>query len=311
MATYTVKRLGYSLITLVFVSFAVFFLIHLIPGDPARVLLGVRATDESVRNIRHALGLDASLLTQYGRFLGNLLHGDLGTSIRFQTSVFNLTIEHLLPTLFLIGYSVLISLAVAFPIGTIAALRREKAADHVIRIGVITAIAIPAFWIGTLLIIVFSLKWSLLPASGYGSTFGEHVKSLLLPAITLSLWQTGLLIRNLRSAVIDVLQLPYVDFARLRGLPPGVVLRRHVLRNSLASTVTIVGVNIGFLLAGAVVVENVFTIPGTGSLLVDAVFSRDYAIVQGVTLVYAVLVIGINLLTDLTYPLLDPRVRLS
>ena len=311
MATYTVKRLGYSLITLVFVSFAVFFLIHLIPGDPARVLLGVRATDESVRNIRHALGLDASLLTQYGRFLGNLLHGDLGTSIRFQTSVFNLTIEHLLPTLFLIGYSVLISLAVAFPIGTIAALRREKAADHVIRIGVITAIAIPAFWIGTLLIIVFSLKWSLLPASGYGSTFGEHVKSLLLPAITLSLWQTGLLIRNLRSAVIDVLQLPYVDFARLRGLPPGVVLRRHVLRNSLASTVTIVGVNIGFLLAGAVVVENVFTIPGTGSLLVDTVFSRDYAIVQGVTLVYAVLVIGINLLTDLTYPLLDPRVRLS
>lgn len=311
MAIYAAKRLGYSLITLAIVSLAVFFLIHLIPGDPARVLLGVRATDQTVAAVRHSLGLDQSLLTQYRIFLVNLLHADLGTSIRYQTPVFSLTLEHLLPTLLLIGYSALISIAVAFPIGTIAALRREKATDHVIRIGVVTAIAIPAFWIGTILIIVFSLKLRILPASGYGNGFLEHVKSLFLPAVTLSLWQSGLLIRNLRSSVIDVLRLPYVDFARLRGLPPAVVLRRHVLRTSLASTITIIGVNVGFLLAGAVVVENVFTIPGTGSLLVDSVFSRDYAVVQGVTLVYAVLVIAINLVTDLTYPLLDPRVRLA
>jgi peptide/nickel transport system permease protein len=311
MAVYTAKRLGYSLVTLVLVSFAVFFLIHLIPGDPARILLGLRATPDSVRRLRHELGLDRSLLTQYRIFMDSLFHGDLGTSIRYQAPVMRLALDRLPATLFLISYSAVISLAVAVPLGTVAALRREKLTDHAVRIGVLVAIDIPAFWVGTLFIIVFSLKFGFFPASGYGSTFTSHLSSLFLPALTLSLWQAGVLTRNLRSAVIDVVRLPYVDFARLRGLREETVLRRHVLRTSLASTVTIIGVNVGFLLAGAVVVENVFSIPGSGSLLVDSVFSRDYAVVQGITLLYAVLVIVINLATDLTYPLLDPRVRLQ
>lgn len=311
MAIYTVKRLGYSLLTLVFVSFAVFFLIHLIPGDPAEILLGLRATPQAVHELRHTLGLDRSLFTQYGIFMRNLFGGDLGTSTRYQSPTLSLILGRLPATLFLIAYSALISLAIAFPLGTLAALRREKLTDHAVRIGVLVAIAIPAFWIGTIFILMFSLKLGWFPASGYGTSFVEHLSSLFLPALTLSLWQAGLLTRNLRSSVIDVVRLPYVDFARLRGLRGMTVLRRHILRTSLGSTVTILGVNVGFLLAGAVVVENVFSIPGAGSLLVDSVFSRDYTVVQGTTLIFAVLVIGINLATDLMYPILDPRVRLQ
>jgi len=311
MGIYTCKRLGYSLLTLLFVSFAVFFLIHLIPGDPAEILLGLRATPESIHALRHALGLDRSLPTQYAIFMRNLFEGDLGTSTRYQSATLPLILDRLPATVFLIVYSALISLAIAFPLGTIAALRREKLTDHAVRVGVLVAIAIPAFWIGTIFILVFSLKFAWFPASGYGTTFVEHLRYLFLPALTLSLWQAGLLTRNLRSSVIDVVRLPYVDFARLRGLRGTTVLRRHVLRTSLGSTVTILGVNVGFLLAGAVVVENVFSIAGAGSLLVDSVFSRDYTVVQGTTLIFAVLVIGINLATDLLYPILDPRVRLQ
>jgi peptide/nickel transport system permease protein len=311
MAAYTIKRLGYSLLTLALVSVAVFSLIHLIPGDPAEILLGLHSTPDSVRRLRHTLGLDQSLWTQYELFVRRLFHGDLGTSIRYDQPVFSLIMERFYATLFLIAYSAVLSLLIALPLGTIAALRREKATDHAVRIAVLVGIATPTFWIGTIFILIFSLHWHWLPASGYGADFAGHLKSLLLPALTLSLWQAGLLIRNLRSAIIDVIRLPYVDFARLRGLPERTVLRRHILRTSLASTVTIVGVNLSFLLAGAVVVENVFSIPGAGSLLIESVFSRDYAVVQGITLIFAVLVIIINLITDLTYPLLDPRVRLS
>jgi peptide/nickel transport system permease protein len=311
MAIYVAKRLGYSLITLSLVSFTVFFLIHLIPGDPARILLGLRATPASVQRLRHELGLDRSLVTQYRIFMTHLFHGDLGTSIRYETPVVGLVFERLKATVFLILYSELLTLLVAVPLGLLAALKRERLTDHAIRIVVVVAMAIPTFWIGTIFILLFSLKWQIFPSSGYGTSFREHLSSLFLPALTLSLWQAGLLIRNLRSAAIDVIRLPYVDFARIRGLKESTVLRRHILRTSLGSTVTIIGVNVGFLLAGAVIVENVFSVPGSGSLLVESVFSRDYSVVQGITLTYAVIVVLINLVTDLSYPLLDPRVALE
>ena len=243
--------------------------------------------------------------------MGNLFHGNLGTSLRYETPVFGLVFDRLRATLFLILYSEALTLLVALPLGLFAALRREKLADHTIRVVVVVAMAIPTFWIGTVFTLLFSLHWQVFPSSGYGTTFREHMSALFLPALTLSLWQAGLLIRNLRSAVIDVIRLPYVDFARMRGLRESTVLRRHVLRTSLGSTVTIIGVNVGFLLAGAVVVENVFSVPGSGSLLVESVFSRDYGVVQGITLVYAAIVVAINLVTDLMYPLLDPRVVLE
>lgn len=310
MTLYLTKRLAYSLLTLLIVSFMVFYLLHLVPGDPARIILGLRATPTSVSELRHSLGLDRSLASQYQIFMSNLFQGDLGTSIRFRTSVVGIIADRLPATLFLIVYSALMSLAIALPVGTIAAFRREKPVDHIIRVVALVAIAVPTFWIGTIFILVFSLKLGLFPSSGYGRSFVEHLSALLLPALTLTLFQAALLIRNLRSAIIDVLQLPYVDFARLKGLRPRAVLLKHVMRTSLASTITILGVNVSFLLAGAVVVENVFSVPGTGNLLVQAVFTRDYPVVQGITLTYAILVIFINLATDLVYPLLDPRVRL-
>jgi ABC-type dipeptide/oligopeptide/nickel transport system permease component len=308
---YLVRRLISSIVTLALVTVVVFSLIHLIPGDPASIILGLRATPQSVHELRHTLGLDRPLLVQYLIFLGNLVHGNLGDSVTFREPVSDLVLARLQATLFLVLYSAVISIVVAVPVAVIAALRRDKVSDYSIRLVLLVAVSLPSFWIGTLLIYQFSLKLGWFPAAGYGSNFTEHLSSLLLPAVTLSLWQFALIGRNLRSTLIDVIQLPYIDFARMKGLKPSTVLVRHVLRTSLSSTVTIIGINISFLVAGAVVVENVFSIPGSGQLLVNAVFARDYPVVQGVTLVYAVLVILINLATDLMYPVLDPRAVLE
>jgi peptide/nickel transport system permease protein len=308
---YLVRRLTSSIVTLALVTVVVFSLIHLIPGDPASIILGLRATPQSVHELRHTLGLDRPLIVQYLIFLGDLVHGNLGDSVTFREPVSDLVLARLQATLFLVAYSAVISIIVAVPVAIVAALRRDKVTDYSIRLALLVAVSLPTFWIGTLLIYQFSLKLGWFPAAGYGSGFLDHLSSLFLPAVTLSLWQFALIGRNLRSTLIDVIQLPYIDFARMKGLKPRTVLVRHVLRTSLSSTVTIIGINISFLVAGAVVVENVFSIPGSGQLLVNAVFARDYPVVQGVTLVYAVLVILINLATDLMYPVLDPRAVLE
>jgi peptide/nickel transport system permease protein len=308
---YLVRRLTSSIVTLALVTVVVFSLIHLIPGDPASIILGLRATPQSVHELRHTLGLDRPLIIQYLIFLGDLVHGNLGDSVTFREPVSDLVLARLQATLFLVTYSAVISIIVAVPVAIVAALRRDKVTDYSIRLALLVAVSLPTFWIGTLLIYQFSLKLGWFPAAGYGSGFLDHLSSLFLPAVTLSLWQFALIGRNLRSTLIDVIQLPYIDFARMKGLKPRTVLVRHVLRTSLSSTVTIIGINISFLVAGAVVVENVFSIPGSGQLLVNAVFARDYPVVQGVTLVYAVLVILINLATDLMYPVLDPRAVLE
>ncbi len=308
---YLANRLIASAVTLLLVTFAVFFLIHLIPGDPATVILGERATPSSVAALRQTLGLNQSLLVQYRIFMVGLVHANLGDSSTYREPVVSLVGDRFLTTLFLVVYSALMSLIVAVPAALIAALRREKPIDYVIRLLFLVAVALPSFWIGTLFIYEFSLKLGLFPVAGYGNNFGEHLSSLFLPALTLALWQWALLGRNLRSALIDVLQLPYVDFARMKGLNGRTVLVRHVLRTALGSTVTILGINLSYLIAGAVVVENVFSIPGSGQLLVSSVFARDYPVVQGVTLIYAFMVILINLVTDFMYPVLDPRVSLT
>jgi peptide/nickel transport system permease protein len=308
---YLARRLISSAVTLLLVTFVVFYLIHLIPGDPAAVILGLRGTPQAIHNLRHTLGLDKSLAVQYEIFMGNLVHGNLGDSVVFREPVLDLVFARLQTTLFLVTYSAILSVVVAVPVAVAAALRRDRLTDYSIRFLFLVAVSLPSFWIGTLFIYEFSLKLGWFPAGGYGSSFGDHLSGLFLPAVTLALWQWAVLGRNLRSALVDVLQLPYVDFARMKGLKARTVLIRHVLRTSLSSTVTIIGVNVSFLVAGAVVVENVFSIPGSGQLLVNAVFSRDYPIVQGVTLVYAVLVVVINLVTDFMYPVLDPRAVLE
>lgn len=308
---YLGNRLLSSAITLLLVTFVVFYLIHLIPGDPVSAMLGEHANPTDVTNLRHALGLDKPLFGQYTFFMGNLFHGSLGDSISYRQPVVSLVLGRLQVTLFLVLYSMILSLLVSVPTALLAAVFRERVIDYVIRISFLVSVALPSFWIGTLMIYEFSLKLGWFPAAGFGSSFTDHLGSAFLPAVTLALWQWAILGRNLRSALIDVMQLPYVEFARMKGLPRRRVLLRHILRTSLSSTVTILGLNLGYLIAGSVVVENVFSVPGTGQLLISAVFSRDYPVVQGITLVYAVFVIVINLVTDFIYPTLDPRVALQ
>jgi len=308
---YIGRRTFSSLITVLLVSIVVFALVHFIPGNPAQVILGFRSTPYELGQLRQALGLDKPLLTQYVNFWSGVVHGTMGTSLIYRSPVLGLVFPRLQVTLFLVIYSAFLSVLAGLPIGTIAALQREKAIDQGIRVILLIGVAVPAFWVGTLLILVFSLKIPLFPVGGYGKGSAGHLVSLFLPAVTLALWQTALIARTLRTSVLEVVRMPYVDFARTKGLRPAEVLRRHILRNGLVSTVTIVGINVSFLLAGAVVVESVFSIPGSGSLLLQSVFARDYPVIEGITFVYAVLVILINLITDLIYPLLDPRVRLE
>ena len=311
MIGYIGRRTFSSLITVLLVSIVVFALVHFIPGNPAQVILGFRSTPYELGQLRQALGLDKPLLTQYVNFWSGVVHGTMGTSLIYRSPVLGLVFPRLQVTLFLVIYSAFLSVLAGLPIGTIAALQREKAIDQGIRVILLIGVAVPAFWVGTLLILVFSLKIPLFPVGGYGKGSAGHLVSLFLPAVTLALWQTALIARTLRTSVLEVVRMPYVDFARMKGLRPAAVLRRHILRNGLVSTVTIVGINVSFLLAGAVVVESVFSIPGSGSLLLQSVFARDYPVIEGITFVYAVLVILINLITDLIYPLLDPRVRLE
>jgi peptide/nickel transport system permease protein len=311
MATYIVKRLAYSALTVVVVLVAVFAIVHVIPGDPARILLGQRATNAAVREERAQLGLDKSLPEQFGLFVTHAVHGDFGTSITYDEPAFSLVMQRLPATLFLVAYTAILAVLVGVPLGIIAALRRNRAPDHVIGVAVLIAISIPSFWLGTLLVLTFSLHLQWLPSSGYGVGLMGHVRSLLLPALAMAPWMIAFVTRNLRGAVIDVLRLPYVDFARMQGLKEATVLGKYILRNSFTSTVTLLGINVALLFSGSVVVENVFSIPGTGSLLLDAVQSRDYAVIQAITLVYALLAIAINLLTDLLYPVLDPRVTVQ
>lgn len=311
MVAYSLKRLAYSAVTLCCVAFIIFFMIHLVPGDPATVLLGIRATPATVRELRHDLGLDRSIFTQFRLWSSGVLRGNFGTSAVAGVPTLRLVLSQLPATVFLCIYSSLLSLLIGIPLGVIAAVKREKFSDHAIRLGILAAISVPAFWLGTMFIIIFSLQLRWLPASGYGIGFWQHLWYLFLPALVMAHFQVGVLARNLRSSVIDTQAKPYVSFARLRGLSTPLVMRRYVLRNASTSTLTVVTLNFGLLLSSSVVVENVFSIPGTGSLLLSSVFARDYTVIQAITLIYAAFIMGINLATDLVYPFIDPRIKLS
>jgi peptide/nickel transport system permease protein len=292
--------LGISLIT--------FFMIHLIPGDPARNMLGPRATPERVAELRQSLGLDEPLWSQYRRFLTGVVRGDLGTSLYYRQAVGPLVLERLPATVFLIVYSAVIALIVAIPLGIVAAVRRNTWIDQAIRTISLITLAMPAFWLGVLFILYFGLYRGWFPVGGYGETFPEHLHYLFLPSLTIALAMAPILIRSLRSSMVGNLRAQYATTARAKGLTDSRVVTGHVLRPSLISTVTVLGVNLGFLIGSTVIIETVFAIPGLGFLMVSSIQARDYPVIQAVTLVMAVLVITVNLLTDMTYALLDPRV---
>ena len=211
----------------------------------------------------------------------------------------------------LVVYAAVISLCLTFPVALIAALNKDRPVDHVIRGIFLVTLGMPSFWVALMLMLIFSIKLRIFPISGKGQNLVESLRFLFLPALTISVAMSPMLIRSLRSSLIDMLQAPHVDFARAKGLAYQTVMIRHVLRNSLISTVTVLGVNMGWLIGGTVIVETVFAVPGLGALMISAIFARDYPLVQVITLVFALLIVAINLLTDLSYSLLDPRVTLG
>jgi len=293
---------------LIGITVITFFLLRLIPGDPALQILGQHYTKAGAIQVRHSLGLDRPLWQQYLLFLQHLLQGNLGESITFHQSTRSVIGERLPPTLFLVGYAAIIALVVSIPTGVISALRRGGIFDQTARVTTLVGFAMPSFWLGIILILIFSIHLQLFPVNGYGNTFTQHLDHLFLPSLTIALGFSTIIIRTLRSSTLAVLATDYVDTARIKGISRFAVLRRHVLRNAVVSVVVVFGINLAFLISGTVLIENVFGIPGVGSLLVDSVSTRDYPVVQGVTLVLAFLVVAINLVTDVVHASLDPRV---
>ena len=308
---YVGRRLLAMIPVLLGITVIVFFMIQLVPGDPARTLLGVRATDESVAALRTQFGLDRPLWQQYVSFLGRLLHGDLGRSFFYDADVTELVLGRLPATIWLLVAATLLSLAISVPLAVLAATKRGSLTDQVIRAVPLVGLGMPAFWVGIMLVLIFGLKVRLFPVAGFGTTPVQHVSSIVLPGLTVALALTPILIRSLRTSMIGVLDSDYVVTARAKGLNHRQVILGHTLRNASVSSITVLGVNIAWLVGSTLVVERVFALPGLGTLMLDSIFNRDFPVVQGVTLVFAVMVVLINLLTDVVHGTLDPRVELG
>ncbi|MET0692565.1 MAG: ABC transporter permease [Propionibacteriaceae bacterium] len=309
--SYVLRRLVAMIPVLFGVTLIVFFMIHLVPGDPAKTLLGIRATDESVAALRQSFGLDQPIWKQYLDFLGRLLHGDLGRSFLYDTNVSELVASRLPATIWLLVAATILSLAISVPLSVLAASHRGTVLDQVIRAVPLVGLGMPSFWVGIMLVLFFGLKLKAFPVAGFGTTPVQHLSSIVLPGLTVALALTPILIRSLRTSMISVLDSDYVVTARAKGLSHRRVITSHTLRNAAVSSITVLGVNIAYLVGSTLVVERVFALPGMGTLMLDSIFNRDFPVVQGVTLVFAVMVVLINLATDVTHGLLDPRVELS
>jgi len=297
------------LVVLLFgITLVTFFLLRLIPGDPALAILGSSYTHARATAIDISLGLNKPIWTQYGLFMDRLFHGSLGYSFFYNSPATTVILQHVPPTLFLVVYSAVLAAVISLPLGFISGLRRGGIVDQSTRVFFTISFAMPAFWLGIILLLVFSVHIQAFPISGFGSGFIGHLYYLFLPALTIALGFSTVLVRSLRASTIATMQAEFVDTARMKGISRARVLRRHVFRNAVLAVVAVYGVNLAYLISGTVLVENVFSLPGLGQLLVNSVSDRDYPVVQGVALLFAVLIVAINLLTDITQASLDPRV---
>ena len=290
------------------ISVVTFVLIRLIPGDPARILLGVRASKEAIAAIHRQYGLDQPVIVQFFYFLGNLFRGEFGRSIIYRAPVLSIVTDRIAPTAFLLAYAVVLSVIFSVLLASLAAAKPGRAADQAIRLFSTIGLGLPAFWVGIVLMMVFSIALGWFPVSGYGDGFVSHLLHLFLPAFTLALALSPVLTRNLRASIIAESTADYVTAARAKGLPPRVIFLHHVFRNSLLPTITLLGVNVGWLIGGTVVVETVFSVPGMGQLMISSIFSRDYLVVQAVTLILALGVVLTNFIVDIVTIALDPRI---
>ncbi len=304
MLRFLARRLALTVPVLLGVATLVFSLIHLIPGDPAQAMLGETAPQSDVEELRRRLGLDRPLLEQYGLFLTGVASGDLGTSLRTGQPVATQILERMPATIELAAAAMLVALCVSIPLGIAAAVWRGTAVDHTAMTLALTGVSIPNFWLGPLLAIVFAIELGWLPVSGRGTA--AH---LVLPAISLGAALAAILARMTRASMLEELREPYVQAARARGVSQFRAVIRHAFRNSLIPVVTLVGLQFGAVLTGAVITETIFAWPGIGRLLIQSIGFRDYPLVQGCILLIAVTYVGVNLLTDLVYGVIDPRIR--
>ena len=309
MIQYFTRRVLQLIPVLIGISVIVFLLLRLIPGDPADIMLGDRGTAEAREQIREALGLNKPIHEQYFLFLKRVITGDLGDSFVLRQPAADVIRERFPRTLFLSLYGVIMSAIIAIPIAMISALKKDTIIDQGIRGLVTLTLAMPNFWIALILIIAFSIRLHLFPIAGYGDNFIEHLYYLFLPALSIALAGSAILVRNLRATILDILLSDYVRTAHSKGLRSQTVFTRHVLRNSLISTVTLLGLRVAYSVGGAIIIETVFAIPGLGRLLLNSISTRDYPMVQAITLFLAFLVVFVNLLTDLLYAVVDPRVK--
>lgn len=312
MLRYVSHRLVMSGGVILLVSLIVFTLVRLIPGDPISILLAENLTVEVRDRLVTKWGLDQPGIVQYFRWLGNLARGDFGVSIRTQESVGGLIASRIPATLMLAFGSLLIAIAIGIPSGIIAAYRANTGLDYVATVVALVGLCVPSFWLALLLILLFSLKLNLLPVSGYVSPLddpGAAFRHLILPSLALGLGLAASISRMTRSALLDVLSQDYVRTARAKGLAERVTLFGHALRNAMLPIITVVGLQLGFLLGGAVVVEEIFSLPGIGQLLIFGISNRDYPLIQGVVMIFALIFVFVNLGVDLMYSYFDPRIR--
>jgi peptide/nickel transport system permease protein len=312
MTAYILKRLLIGIATLLLASIVVFAVMEVLPGDPAQVMLGMSATPEATANLRQQMGLDEPLIWRYLSWVGGLLVGDFGRSYTYSAPVSSLITERLVVSLPLALMSLVLSTVIAIPVGIFSAARRGRLPDTIAMGTAQLGVAIPNFWFALLLIYVFAVGLQLVPSGGFPGWSGgiwNGVKSLILPSVALALPQAAILARVTRSALLDVLGEDYIRTARAKGLPRGRVLRRHALRNAMIPVLTILGLQFAFLLAGTIIIENVFYLPGLGRLIFQSITQRDLIVVEGVVMLLVASVIIVNVLVDLAYALVDPRLR--
>jgi peptide/nickel transport system permease protein len=309
---YVVRRVAALAVTLLFVSLLVFVVVRVLPGDPALIILGLEASPDSVARVRQALGLDQPIPVQYARWVGQALRGDLGRSIQYDLPVGTLILSRLAVTLPLTLLAAGFMVAAAIPLGVFAATRHRRWGDYVTMTLSQLGVAVPGFWAGLLLILLFSVRLGWVQSGGFdgwGGGVWQGVRSLLLPAIALGLFQFAVLARTTRSALLEVLREEYVKTARAKGVAERAVLFRHALRNALIPIVTVAGIQLGQLLAGSIILESVFYLPGLGRLTLAAISARDLPVVQGVVLFVASMIVIVNAAVDILYGVLDPRIR--
>ena len=308
---FVAKRLAQTVPLLLGIVLVVFLLLQVTPGDPVRQIVGLRASQAQLDEVRQQMGLNDSVVTQYVRYVGRLAHGDLGYSYKSLQPISTMIADRLSVTLWLMTAGIALTLLITVPLAIVAALRKERPVDHAIRAGGLVGLSMPAFWTGLMLILLVALPTGWFPVGGFGETVPDHLRSIFLPALTLAIGTAPILIRSLRASTIAVLGSDYVATGRSIGVSEPRLMRRFVLRNAAISSVTLLALEVGFLLFGAVIIETTFALPGVGQGLVLAARGRDLPAVQAYTLLFALVVVAVYLLADIVTALLDPRVEIS